>query len=250
MGDSENADPALIPAFDFLVPETHAVACSVINIESHYELETDNIMDLSHIEYLHPMFSSPAVSKGKYECVQDGDTVWSKRYISNDDLPPFLNEAFGFKPGQKADRWLNVRWEAPACMALYAGAVASGNQPERGREVAGAHIFTPEGADSTHYFFAAAFPKSVGPQAQQMADESLAAGVGPRGAFTSEDKPMIEAQARNMAGLDFWSLQPHLLSIDTAAVKARRVLERRISQENGFISDEIAKADADSPAPR
>jgi vanillate O-demethylase monooxygenase subunit len=229
LGEPGTADPALIPHYDFLVPETHAVACDRITIEGHYELETDNIMDLSHIEYMHPMFSSPAVSQGRFECVLDGDTVWSKRLMTNDDLPPFLHAAFGFAPGQKADRWLNVRWDAPACMALWAGAVESGRPQEEGRVVPGAHIFTPETENSTHYFFATSFPWSAGPNAMQLA---LAGNVAATGVFTHEDKPMIEAQADNMQGHEFWSMNPMLLSIDAAAVRTRRILAKKIAQEN------------------
>ena len=231
LGDANKADAATIPEFDFLVPETHAVACDMIKIASDYELETDNILDLSHIEYMHPLFSSEAVSKGNYECVQDGETIWSKRFMSEDDLPPFLHNAFGFAPGQKADRWLNARWNAPATMALWSGAVESGLAPEDGREVAGAHIFTPETDETTHYFFAASFPRSIGPQCEQMASASLSAATGPDGVFTAEDKPMIEAQAENMQGREFWAMKPVLLSIDAAAVRARRTLARMIDEE-------------------
>jgi vanillate O-demethylase monooxygenase subunit len=50
--------------------------------------------------------------------------------------------------------------------------------------------------------------------------------------FSKEDKPMIEAQARNMKGADFWSLKPVLLAGDAAAVHARRILAKRIAAES------------------
>lgn len=231
MGAPESADPDLIPDFGFLSPDNNAVACDRITIASHFELETDNILDLSHIEYIHPLFSSESVSQGEYECVVEGDTVWSKRYIRDDRLPQFLHDAFGLVPGQTADRWLNTRWDAPACMALWTGAVASGKSREQGRETVGAHLFTPETKDSTHYFFATSFPRSIGPEAQRLADESIAVATGPKGVFTMEDKPIIEAQAENMRGQDFWDLQPRLLSIDAASVRARHILAKKIKAE-------------------
>lgn len=231
MGDPDQADAALIPELSFMDPETHAVACDMINIDAHYELCTDNILDLSHIEYVHPLFSSPAVSQGKYECVLEDDAVWSKRYIASDDLPPFLLDAFGLAEGQKADRWMDARWSAPAVMALWTGAVESGKPPEDGREVVGAHIFTPESENRTHYFFATSFPRALGPQAEEMARESLSAATGPEGVFTSEDKPIIEGQAHNMHNEEFWSWKPIVLSIDAAAVHARRILAKKIAGE-------------------
>ena len=231
MGDPDKADPGLIPGFDFLDPDSHAVACDRITINAHYELESDNILDLSHIEYLHPLFSTPAVSQGEYECVVEGDTVWSKRSIANDELTPFLSGAFGLEAGKRADRWLNARWNAPACMALWTGGVESGQPASAGREVVGAHIFTPETENRSHYFFSSSFPWTIGAEAQQMAEESISAATGPEGVFTTEDKPMLEAQAENMAGREFWSMKPIVLSIDAAAVQARRILAKKIQQE-------------------
>lgn len=236
MGEPGLADATLIPDFGFLSPDEHAVACEMIDIESHFELESDNILDLSHIEYIHPLFSSEAVSAGEYECTTEGDTVWSKRHIPNDTLPTFLHEAFGLPRGAKADRWLNVRWNAPACMALWAGAVERGKPRENGNESVGAHLFTPETANTTHYFFAASFPRSLGTIAQELADNSIAVAIGPQGVFTTEDKPIIEAQAQNMLGREFWEMKPRLLSIDAASVQARRILARKIERENATAS--------------
>jgi hypothetical protein len=51
--------------------------------------------------------------------------------------------------------------------------------------------------------------------------------------FTREDKPMVEAQARNMKDREFWSLKPVLPAGDAAAVHARRILAKRIAAESG-----------------
>lgn len=231
MGDPQEADPAPIPEFDFLDPDGNAVACDMIRIDAPYELGTDNIMDLSHIEYVHPLFSSSGVSGGEYQISRDGETVWSRRYIAGDELPPFLQDAFGIPPGRKADRWLNVRWDVPACMALWTGGVESGRSRDEGREVVGAHMFTPATVTSTHYFFATSFPRSLGPEAERLAADSLSVATGPKGVFTAEDKPIIESQARNMRGREFWSCNPIVLSIDAGAVHARRILASRIKAE-------------------
>ena len=39
---------------------------------------------------------------------------------------------------------------------------------------------------------------------------------------------MLEAQYRNMEGAEFWSMKPLLLSMDAAAVRARRKLAKLI----------------------
>ena len=228
MGDPDKAAESAIPEFDFLVPEQWYVGTGHMAIDGGYELEIDNILDLSHIEFLHPLFSSEAVSRGEIKCGQEGDTVWSRRYIRDDSPPPFIYQAFNIPPGNLVDRWLDVRWHAPALMALWTGGVAAGRPREEGVNVPSAHLFTPETASRTHYFYAMSFPHALGPVGEVMARENVEVLRQP---FEHEDKPIIEAVARSMSGADFWSLKPVLLRGDEAAVRARRILEKRIASE-------------------
>jgi vanillate O-demethylase monooxygenase subunit len=125
MGDAQRADPELIPAFPFNDPEHWAVGTGSMIVDARYELEIDNILDLAHRVHA-PLFSSDAVRRGEVECVQDGQTVWSKRFMPDDtQVPDFLRQAFQL-PAGAVDRWLHVRWNAPASLALWAGGVASG----------------------------------------------------------------------------------------------------------------------------
>jgi vanillate O-demethylase monooxygenase subunit len=228
MGDPARADPELIVPFDFLVPENWHVGTGHLLIQAHYELETDNILDLSHIEFLHPLFASEAVRVAKVQSVQEGDTVWCKRFITRDSPPEFVRTGFQIPAGELVDRWLDVRWNAPATMALYAGGVVSGQPRERGLEVQQAHVFTPETATTTHYFYSISFPRALGEQGAQMARESVETLRVP---FELEDKPIVEAIARNMGDTSFWDSKPLLLPIDGAAVLARRILARKIEAE-------------------
>lgn len=55
MGDAEQADPELIPAFDFLDDAENYTCCQAYShIKGNYQLIADNLLDLSHIHYLHP----------------------------------------------------------------------------------------------------------------------------------------------------------------------------------------------------
>jgi len=228
MGDPAGADGDRIPAFPFNDPEQSAVGSGHMVVDAPYELEIDNILDLSHIEFMHPMFASEAVRRAKVDFEQDGDTVWSRRFMSNDtEVPGFLREAFQVPDGP-IDRWLHVRWDAPACMALWAGGVASGRPAEQGIVSQQAHCFTPESATRTHYFYSIAFPRQLGPIAETLAQQNVAALRGP---FEHEDKPIVEASARRMGGADLLALKPVLLAGDAAAIRARRLLQARIDAE-------------------
>ena len=228
MGDPARADAALIPEFPFNDPAHWAVGTGSMVVDAPYELEIDNILDLSHIEFMHPLFASDAVRRGKVECEQNGATVWCKRFMPDDaQVPEFLRQAFQVPEGP-IDRWLHVRWNAPATMALWAGGVAAG-QPVDGAIVAQqAHCFTPESAGRTHYFYSIAFPRAMGPMAEELALQNVAALRGP---FEHEDKPVLEAVGRNMGGKDLFALKPVLLPGDAAAVRARRLLQALIDKE-------------------
>lgn len=229
MGEPERADAATIPAFPFLDAEVSAVGTGHMVVDGPYELEVDNILDLSHIEFLHPLFSSQAVRRAAVECQVDGEQVWCRRDMRGDtEAPPFIHEAFGVPPGQPLDRWLDVRWQAPANMALWAGGVAAGQPREQAVVSQQAHCFTPETEGRTHYFYAIAFPRALGPMAEELAATNVAVLRGP---FENEDKPIIEAVARRMAGASLFELNPVMLAGDAAAVRARRLLQQAIDRE-------------------
>jgi vanillate O-demethylase monooxygenase subunit len=94
LGDPAQADQGLIRHFDFLDPEAWAVGTGAMIVDAHYELETDNILELSHIEFMHPLFASEAVRRGQIQCSVDGDTVWSKRFIAAQELANLLRGPF------------------------------------------------------------------------------------------------------------------------------------------------------------
>jgi phenylpropionate dioxygenase-like ring-hydroxylating dioxygenase large terminal subunit len=229
-GDPALADPATLPTFPVLDPEKFAAGHGYLKPKANYELESDNIMDLSHIEFLHPLFATDAVRQGKIETSQEGNTVWSKRFITNDHLPSFLEEIFGLEPGTAADRWLDCRWQAPALIELYSGATPAGRPRDEGRLAPSVHFFTPETATTTHYFYAMCCPRSLGATAQEIAQKQTDAVRGP---FQAEDLPVVEAQQEMIGDVDFMSLNPVLLPGDAGAGRARRILAKLIAAEEG-----------------
>jgi phenylpropionate dioxygenase-like ring-hydroxylating dioxygenase large terminal subunit len=229
MGKPALANPASIPDYGFQDPERSYVGESYLHVRSNYVLEVDNIMDLSHTEFLHATtLGSSGISQGDYRAERDGDTVWSRRVTRAEVMTDDLAQAMGIVPGTPADRWLHVRWNAPANMALFAGAVPTGQPFEQGRETPTAHCFTPETSSTTHYWFSICFPKSMGESGARAAREQIAYIRGP---FEAEDLPMLEAQQNAVGDVDLLSLKPVLLAGDAGAVHARRTLERLISQE-------------------
>ena len=231
LGDSERADPNLIPSYPFLDTAQFYIGKAQMEIAANYVLESDNILDLSHIEYLHPgTLGAGQSGQGKTTVTQDGNTVWSKRVIQNEILPPFLYQATGLPDQALCDRWLDVRWDAPSYMVLQADIAPAGTPREKGILTPQVHLFTPASETQTYYFYALALPKSLGEWAAEAAQRNVA---GLREPFLHEDKPMVEAQQRAMAGRSFWEMKPVLLDVDAPAVRARRVLEQMLAAEQG-----------------
>lgn len=229
MGDASRANPALIPDFSCIDPEQWYVGKGYLHARANYALESDNILDLSHIEFLHPgSLGSDAVKNASTELRQEGNTVWSLRQTHDEVLPDFLYGFWGIPQGQRVDRWIDVRWQAPSNLLLDAGATPTGRPRSEGWQNWFPHLFTPETETSSHYWYANSVPKAMGPHGAELVVKRL---EGMRVPFETEDLPMLEAQQRAMGGADFWSLKPILLPGDAPAVRARRVLDQLITAE-------------------
>jgi phenylpropionate dioxygenase-like ring-hydroxylating dioxygenase large terminal subunit len=226
MGDPALANPDAIPEFAFLSDSQFQNVKGYTLANGHYELMTDNIMDLGHIEFLHPgLLGSDAVRLAQTEIVQEGSTVHSNRTTRNEVLPPVLQQWYeaGERPVQ---RWLNVRWDAAATMKLTVGVLLEGEPHEQAHESQGCHLMTPATETTTHYFWAQG--RNWGEPDTRMDALRL---DSLRKAFDTQDKPMIEAVQRNMGTTDLDSLGPVMLSTDGGPVRARRVLGQLIAQE-------------------
>lgn len=226
MGDASLADPASIPTLDGLDPQRYAINKGYMHTPVHYELMTDNIMDLGHIEFLHAgLLGSEAVRRADVQVYQKGSVVHSNRLTHDEILPPALDALYG-SGGKPVDRWLDVTWYPPGLMQLVVGVAPAGAAERIGKQTPGVHLMTPETESSTHYFWANArdFRKDDAALHEQLEQ-------GLRFAFEHQDKPMIVAQAQAMEGESFWDLKPVVLAGDAGGMRARIVLRKLIKDE-------------------
>lgn len=230
MGDAAKADPSLIPPLDYLgdAPETAFSCGKLLSGSGHYELFSDNILDLSHTDFLHPnTLGGGAVTRTKQSVEEGSDYIEVTWHTPDTPPPPALHALFGSIP-ERTDIIHKVRWYAPAIMRLISAVLPAGQPIEQGFANVNAHIMTPESDTSTHYFFAAT-------RNYLMEDAELNDRVARtrETIFATEDKPMIELVQARMGSADFWDLEPRLMSIDEASVRVRRRLKRLIEAEKG-----------------
>lgn len=220
-GDPARADPAAIPDFAYLDGDRPAQRGHLV-IKGNYELMTDNLMDLSHAEFIHveSFGANGSLFGGKQTVKQDPDgSIWNNWDIADAEPPGWAAPLL--EPGVKIDQWLHIRWHAPASMDLTIGMALAGT--ERTELVVpplhNPHIVTPETQATSHYFYDHAPGEAEAEQARKV--------------FLEEDEPMIESAQAGLAGQDFWEAKPLILPSDAGAVRARRRLMQLRKAEGG-----------------
>ena len=225
-GDPALAEHAPVPDFSRLHQDQPAPPITgLMPMNANYEYGTDNLMDLSHIEFVHrgSFAGRGVIFAGKHELEQQGDFLHSNWWMPDVAAP---GHTYGiYPPDLRTDHWLDMRWQAPATMLLEIGATPAGQRREQGVIVHQAHILTPETDGTTHYFWATT---RSGGHATEEGDAMLRALMGQ--AFVEEDKPVIEAAYANLDGQDFWAMKPLFLGVDAGGTRARRLLQSMISR--------------------
>ncbi|MDE2042831.1 MAG: Rieske 2Fe-2S domain-containing protein, partial [Alphaproteobacteria bacterium] len=154
-GDTAQADPAHIPDFAFMADTSEHVPGHMM-MNANYELIADNLMDLSHVEFLHveSFGVSGELFTGKHSVKQDADgAIWNKWDMTNIRPQQWIVDQVG--EGVNVDSELHMRWHAPAAMALRIGNVRAGDSSKTPvvPPMLNPHILTPETQTATHYFF-------------------------------------------------------------------------------------------------
>ena len=224
-GDPDKADEAAPPDFSVVVIDGMAPMTGLMPMKANYEYGTDNLMDLSHIEFVHKgtFAGRGVIFAGQHEVKVEGKRIRSNWWMPNIPAPAFTFAAYD--PQTITDHWLDMRWDPPASMYLQVGACPAGGVREEAVILHQAHILTPETEETSHYFWATA---RLGPPSAE--GDAMLAGLMEQ-AFGDEDKPIIEAAFANLDGTDFWDRKPISLGIDTGGTRARRMIQQLKKEE-------------------
>ncbi|MEQ1496720.1 MAG: aromatic ring-hydroxylating dioxygenase subunit alpha [Novosphingobium sp.] len=227
-GDHAAADLSKIPDFSAVRDQPgRKVLRGYTHVKAGYEFCTDNLMDLSHIEFVHKgtFGGEGVIFSGCHEVIDEGETLHSNWWMPGVPAPAPTRPPFA--EGQLTDHWLDMRWNAPASMQLELGAALPGHPREEGYNIGGqAHIVTPETESTCHYFTCNARHNDV----DNLELDAMLSGLFAQ-AFDGEDKPVIEASFANLDGQDFWAAKPLSLGIDQGGTRARRKIEALLKAE-------------------
>jgi len=232
LGDAKLANPELIPDMHQMEHPEWTGDGLTIHAECNYQLIVDNLMDLTHEEFVHgSSIGQKELSESDFVTTHDGNTVTVSRWMLNIDPPPFwkknINDKFPGYDG-KVDRWQIIQFQAPSTICIDVGVAKAGTGAPEGDRSQGVNGYvmntiTPETARTSHYFWS--FQRNYCLDSQLITTQ-LRNGV--RGVF-SEDEVMLEAQQAAIdANPDY---EFYNLNIDTGGMWVRRILENMLAAE-------------------
>src|SRR5579884_1771749 len=230
MGDPALADPAAIVDFPYhddaaAWPNKH----DMYPIKGNYMLMVDNLMDLTHLGYLHAktVGGNPAQHvDAEMKTTRTPTGLKFTRWMKNSPPPPSYVRAAGFKG--RVDRCQEFEFIAPSTILQWTGATEAGSayaDPQRDFRFQFRlfHGLTPESESSCFYFWSVANGYR---QNDPEATEQLYQEIAPT--FV-EDRVMVEAQQARLSEFGEQGLVD--IASDANRMHMRRIVERLISEE-------------------
>lgn len=235
MGDPERADPALIPdAYSLNHPEWR-MKPGYLHYDAHYQLISDNLLDFSHLSYVHEktLGGSPNIAEVRpvIERLERGVRV--TRDVNNTVPAPYHARLGGFSG--KVNRRFSYDYLVPGVL-LMAASVKPADTPDD--DMTGALQFhscqalTPETDTTTHYFFMQAHKFRLD---DATITESIYQSLCT--AF-EEDRRIIEAQQRLIRRTPPSPMQP--IAADAALNQFRWLIKRLHDEEAAGTAAVIA----------
>ncbi|MDF2120217.1 aromatic ring-hydroxylating dioxygenase subunit alpha [Roseiarcaceae bacterium H3SJ34-1] len=241
MGPAEAADPAAIPDFSKLSDPAFAAAGGTKLVRANYELITDNLMDLSHVGFVHQktIGNQDMGEKGTIKVERSDHGVRVTRWVIDAPPPPTYVRTGIISADQNVDRWQIIDFEPPGYVNIYVGGVATRTGAPEGNRVGGLGLWimnamTPLTESTSNYFWAVGRDFHIDkPQVTEFMRDEISRTF-------DEDALILELQQSTM------DLFTHPQSVDILAdaggVQARRLLRSLVEEENALASHRAKSA--------
>ena len=241
-GDPALADPATIHHLEWAENPDWAYGGGLYHIEADYRLMIDNLMDLTHENYVHSTsIGQKEIDETPVTTKTEGEQVVTSRFMDNVMAPPFWRANLrgnNLPDDQPVDRWQVCRFTPPSHVMIEVGVALAGKggydapKEEKVYSIV-VDFITPETETSHWYFWGMARNFNV-------KDKALTAQIREgQGKVFAEDTAVLEAQQRNL--LAWPSRRLLMLNIDAGGVQSRRLLDKMLKAE--------AEANAAAAAP-
>jgi phenylpropionate dioxygenase-like ring-hydroxylating dioxygenase large terminal subunit len=224
LSEAALADPELIPDFSENVKPGWTGVHGTLYVKGHYQLLIDNILDLTHVVFVHKTtLAGGGVAETPLEVDVQGDVVRAQRLMRNVDTAPIYKAARNLHG--KIDRWQFLEFRPPIYARIMLGAREAGSELPFGTPT---HVvlnsFTPETERSTHYFWSTVRSwglddVDVSKIYKNMTDQAFA-----------EDARIVEQQ-QQLIDSDRSGAPLVSLAFDRAGLAARRIIKRKLEEE-------------------
>jgi vanillate O-demethylase monooxygenase subunit len=224
MGDPDQADPTSIPDHSWLSHPDYGVVSGYFHVKCSYVRLHENVLDHTHFPFLHGQeISDVDWAQAPFEVTQEGNSVSITRALKDHPVDPGFGMVIG-NSGHRVTRTSEAWFKTPA----FHGALETIEDLEGG---AGErtefhfhilHMFTPETATTTHYFWAAA-------QDVAIEDALLEAGRQLAVATFEEDVEALEHIEENWRRED--GIREVSVTSDRVGLVMRQIIARRALDE-------------------
>lgn len=232
MGDADRADTALIPDALSCNDPDWIFGTGYMDYDAEARLITDNLLDLSHVAFLHAeSFGSPSSFAESRPVQTTLDRGFRLDRWSTDVKGPNLSPT-----DDLVDQWVTYDFFVPGVLLMYAANYPRGTavacdfaRPDYSKALPGSlsytsHAVTPMTAKTARYFYTWAPHKDHG------TIESRDAAMRFQLMALSEDKVMIEAQQKIIDVAPETPLMP--ISHDRSVTMYERLVARLIKGDN------------------
>jgi vanillate monooxygenase len=232
-GEASLANESLLPTFEFFDNPNWAYGGGRYHIACDYRLMIDNLMDLTHENYVHAnSIGQKEIDEHACTTKVDGEHVTTSRFMRNVMPPPFWQQALranNLADDVPVDRWQICHFTPPSHVMIEVGVAHAGQGGYDAPDALKAQsvvvdFITPETADTMHYFWGMARKFQV---RSSLLTESIREG---QGKIFAEDMEILERQQRNLSAHPGRPLL--MLNIDSGGVQARRILDKQLQKEN------------------
>ena len=231
-GDAKAADDATIPKLVWADNPAWAFGGGYYHIACDYRLMIDNLMDLTHENYIHAdSVGQREIDEAPVRTTVEDSGVFTSRFMNGIEAPPFWRMALrgaGLADDGPVDRWQVCQFSLPSHVLIEVGVALAGHGGfDADNAVRASSIvvdfMTPETETSHHYFWGTARRFGV-------TDAALTESIreGQRRIF-GEDLEMLQRQQANLTRLPERNLLK--LNIDAGGVRSRMLIERAIAAE-------------------
>ncbi|MEO7351053.1 MAG: aromatic ring-hydroxylating dioxygenase subunit alpha [Marmoricola sp.] len=237
LGDPDLADPGIVPDMHQMDSPDWAGDGETITAQCNYQLVLDNLMDLTHEEFVHSSsIGQDALSESEFEVSHDDRHVTVSRWMRDIEAPPFwlknMRDRFPDFEG-RVDRWQIIHFEAPSTICIDVGVARAGTGAPEGDRSQGVNGYvmntiTPQTDRRCLYFWA--FMRNYRLENQTLTTQ-LREGV--HGVFGEDEEMLIAQQEAIDANPDY---EFYSLNIDAGGMWVRRILDRMLQAE-GRSSD-------------